>query len=118
MLRAAAVTAGACLTATIALAVGDIPTMYVGSFPSLTLIAGINGTFNGTSLVMKGVSTRRGTALAGRLACSRTSPVQTRCTGFVTKDDGTPLRPPYNRRHVFEITWSVGQPVAMTARIM
>jgi hypothetical protein len=92
--------------------------MYVGSFQSVTLIAGINGTFNGTSLVMKGVSTRKGNALTGRLACSRTSSVQTRCTGFVTKDDGTPLQPPYNRRHAFEITWSAGQPVAMTARLM
>jgi hypothetical protein len=119
MLRTAAVTAGAFLTATIALAVGDIPTMYVGSFPSVTRISGITGTFNGTSLVIKGFGTSKGGAVAGRFACSRTSPAQTQCTGFVTKDNGQPLdNPTFRRRHLLEITWSAGQPVAMTARIM
>jgi hypothetical protein len=111
MLRAVAVTAGAFLTATIALAVGDIPTMYVGSFPSVPRISGITGTFNGTSLVMKGFGARRGTALTGRFACSRTSPAQTKCTGTISADNN----PTYNRRHFLAITWNAGQPVAMTA---
>ena len=116
MLRAAAVTARAFLTATIALAVGDIPTMYVGSFPSVTRISGITGTFNGTSLVIKGVGTGKGTAVTGRYACSRASSAQTKCTGFVTKDDGTKFdNPTFNTRHFLEITWSAGQPVAMTS---
>jgi hypothetical protein len=115
MLRAAAAMTAAFLTATIALAVGDIPTMYVGSFPSVTQISGITGTFKGTSLVIKGVGTLRGTAVRGRYACSRTSPAQTKCTGFVTKDDGSAFsNPAFNRRHFLEITWSAGQPVAMT----
>ena len=119
MLRAATVTAGAFLTATIALAVGDIPTMYVGSFPSLTGVSGggvsgIRGTFKGTSLVIKGIGSVSG-AVTGRYACSRTSPAQTNCTGFITRDDGLPFsRPIANTRHYLEITWSAGQPVAMT----
>jgi hypothetical protein len=120
MLRAATVTAGAFLTATIALAVGDIPTMYVGSFPSLTGISGntgisgITGTFKGTSLVIKGIGAVSG-AVTGRYACSRPSPAQTNCNGFITKDDGTPFnRPIANTRHYLEITWSAGRPVAMT----
>jgi hypothetical protein len=96
-------------------AVGDIPTMYTGSFPSVTRISGITGTFNGTSLVIKGFGTDKGTAVTGRYACSRASPAQTKCTGKVTKDDGSAFtNPTFNRRHFLEITWSAGQPVAMT----
>jgi hypothetical protein len=114
ILRAAAV-AGTLLTPTITLAVGDIPTMYTGSFPSITRISSITGTFNGTSLVIKGFGTGKGTAVTGRYACSRASPAQTKCTGFVTKDDGTKFdNPTFNNRHFLEITWSAGQPVAMT----
>jgi hypothetical protein len=114
MLRAAAVTAGAFLTATIALAVGDIPTMYVGSFPSLTqqMSGPITGTFNGTRLVIKGFGPRTGIATTGRYACRRTSPTQTNCDGAITKADGTPFD--NNRPHFLEITWSAGRPVAMT----
>jgi hypothetical protein len=115
ILRVAAVMAGAFLITTIALAVGDIPTMYVGSFPSVTRISGITGTFNGTSLAIKGFGTLKGTAVRGRYACSRTSPTQTKCAGTVTKDDGSAFdNPALNRRHFLEITWSAGQPVAMT----
>jgi hypothetical protein len=106
ILRAATV-AGAFLTATIAFAVGDIPTMYTGSFPSTARISGITGTFKGTSLVLKGFN-RRG-AVSGRYACTRTSPTQTRCTGTVSNDDGS-----FSIPHTVEITWGGGQPVAMT----
>lgn len=116
MLRAATVTAGAFLTATIALAVGDIPTMYVGSFPSATFMSGnITGTFNGTRLVIKGFGFRTGKATTGRYACSRTSPTQTNCTGKITRDDGSAFEnPTFNGPHFLEITWSAGRPVAMT----
>jgi hypothetical protein len=113
MLRPAAATAGAfltvtTLTVTIALAVGDIPTMYTGSFPSTTNVSGITGTFRGTNLVLKGFTRRRG-AMTGRYSCARTSSTQTTCTGTLRSDDGA-----YSVRHTVTITWGGGQPVAMT----
>jgi hypothetical protein len=111
ILRAAAVTAGAFLTATIALAVGDIPTMYTGSFPSTTNVSGITGTFNGRSLMLKGFAGRKGRAVTGNYSCARTSPTQTRCSGTLVADDGSGS---YN--HIVTITWGGGQPIAMTGR--
>jgi hypothetical protein len=108
MLRAAALSAGAFLTATMALAVGDIPTRYDGSFPSLARISSITGSFSGKSLVLKGVN-RRGLAVTGRYSCTRTSPKQTRCNGTVRSNDGT-----YTSNHTVLITWGAGQPIAMT----
>jgi hypothetical protein len=107
MLRVASVTWVAFLSATIALAVGDIPTMYTGSFPSTAHISGITGTFKGTSLVLKGFNRRGG--VTGRYSCARTSSAQTTCTGRVRSDDGT-----YSDNHTVTITWGSGQPTAMT----
>jgi hypothetical protein len=111
ILRAAAVTAGTFLVTTIAFAVGDIPTMYTGSFPSTTYVSSITGTFNGTSLELKGFAKRRSArAVTGRFACGRTSPTQTSCPGTLTADND----PTYNSRYIVTITWNAGQPVAMT----
>jgi hypothetical protein len=106
--RGATVAAGAFLNATIALAVGDIPTMYTGSFPSTAHVFSITGTFKGTSLVLKGFIRRRG-AVSGRYSCARASSTQTTCTGTLRSDDGT-----YSDNHTVTISWGGGQPIAMT----
>jgi hypothetical protein len=107
MLRAAGTTAGALLVAGIALAAGDVPTRYSGSFPSTARLTGITGTFTGARLVLKGRNPR-GMALTGRYTCTQTSPTQSSCDGTLAADAGS-----YSSKHNVVITWAAGKPVSM-----
>ena len=102
-------TSGVVLCAAAGLAAADIPTRYSGSFPSTANMRNISGTFTGAALRLRGTIGARGLAAAGQYACSTLSPKQTRCTGTLKSLDGT-----YSDRHVVTITWTNGQPVAMS----
>jgi len=95
-----------------ALAVGDIPTRYSGSFPSDGIRTNITGTYTGKTLTVqftanpkKGPSLRR--SFAG--TCATTSPTQTRCTGRI-KGSGSD---DFNVAAEAVVTWSAGKPVAL-----
>ena len=105
MLRATTVTAVGFLGAAVALAVGDIPTRYSGSFPSDGLRTNISGTFTGKSLTLKWSVVAKGTPVRRTFAggCATKSPTTTRCTGTI--DGSVPAEA--------VVTWSVGKPVAL-----
>jgi hypothetical protein len=99
------------LVAAAALAAADIPTRYAGAFPSFGANTSVTGTFTGTTLTLKYVHTAGGRFLptTARYACSRVSPTETRCAGTYRSDDGQ-----FSGRAVVTVTWSGGQPVAVS----
>ena len=111
MLRAMALTAGGLVTVTIAFAAADIPTRYVGAFPSFGKLTNITGTFTGSALVLKGTAIvgARLVPTTGRHTCTRGSPTQTRCAGTFKSDDG-----PYTQNLVIVVTWNSGRPVSIS----
>jgi hypothetical protein len=93
-----------------ALAAGDIPTRYSGSFPSVGALQSITGVYAGATLSLKAtfVQGTRFTDTAGQFSCARTSDTRTRCGGrFVDQYGGS-------RSLTLTITWANGMPVAMT----
>jgi hypothetical protein len=111
MLRAATVTAGASLIATIALAVGDIPTRYSGSFPSDGLRTDITGTFTGKTLSVKFTRVQHNRPFRRSFAgsCTNTSSTQTRCVGRIQGSGTDDLNAPAE----VIVTWSAGKPTAI-----
>ena len=95
-----------------ALAVGDIPTRYSGSFPSDGLRTNISGTFTGKSLTLKWSVVARGTPVRRTFAgsCAATSPTQTRCTGRIRGSGSDQFNEPADA----VVTWSAGKPAAIT----
>jgi hypothetical protein len=93
-----------------ALAAGDIPTRYSGSFPSTTSFSSINGTFTGRTLALTYTFVGGTTFFpsSANLSCTGTSPTQTRCSGPFRTDDGR-----FKGRLVATVTWKAGQPVAI-----
>jgi hypothetical protein len=107
VLRVAGMAAAPFLVAAAALAAGDIPTRYSGSFPATARLTNITGTFTGARLVLKGRNPR-GMALTGRYTCTQTSPTQSSCDGTLAADAGS-----YSGKHNVVITWAAGKPVSM-----
>lgn len=108
-LRAMSLIAAILLSAATALAAADIPTKYVGAFPSTANIKDISGSYTGTALRLKGTAGKRGLAVAGQYSCSTLSAKQTRCAGTLKSLDGS-----YSSQHTVTITWAGGSPVSMT----
>jgi hypothetical protein len=111
-MRKALISAIGVSCAAAAFAVGDIPTRYTGSFPSVGTLSSITGTFAGNRLTLKAARIR-GTNIvkvSGTFSCTRASSTQTRCPGAFKADGGKDVDHPA----VLSITWSGGQPVAMT----
>ena len=110
MKRTVVSTSGLVLFVAIGFAAGDIPTRYSGSFPSSGMVSNITGTFMGNKLALKYTYIRRSviSPTSATYSCVRTSPTQTRCTGFWRTDTGI-----YSGRAEVTITWGGGQAVAM-----
>jgi hypothetical protein len=109
--RAIASTVGILLMATAALAAGNVPTRYAGSFPAAGLVSNITGTFAGKRLVLHYTFARRSvvTRTSATYSCSRTSSSETLCTGRWRTDDGI-----YGGPAEVTVAWSAGQPVALS----
>jgi hypothetical protein len=110
MFRAICVVAGCMLIVTVALAAGDIPTRYSGSFPSsYAKVSNITGTFTGKGLVLNYVF-KRGQVLerhTGRFTCASAPPNMSNCSGsFSANGKGS-------KKGNVSITWSKGLPVAV-----
>ncbi len=90
-----------------ALAVGDVPTRYSGSFPSDGIRRNITGTFTGTRLSLRFVVQKGGQTIqrSGSYSCSAISSTQTRCPGTYHGGGET-------GQQIVTITWSGGRPVA------
>jgi hypothetical protein len=115
MSRAIALATGAVLVSGLALAAGDIPTRYSGSFPSYLNPArgsrtNVTGTFAEGKLNLKYTFKKGGfsTLTAGRYTCAQTSPNKTKCTGRYRTADGK-----FSGADAVEITWSKGRPIAL-----
>lgn len=102
---------GGALFSISALAVGDIPTRYSGSFPSDGVRTNITGTFTGKALTVRFVRVVDNRTLRRVFSstCTATSSTQTRCTGTYrgVGDDK------YSSAGSVVVTWSGGQPAAM-----
>jgi hypothetical protein len=110
MRRGLALTAGGALAATIALAAADIPTRYVGAFPSTQLSTNITGVFTGNALTLK-YTFKRGLAFiqtTANYSCVVAKPNRTDCKGRFESDDGR-----YGGRSEVQVTWKAGQPVKL-----
>jgi hypothetical protein len=112
MLRVTVATAGASLLATLALAVGDIPTRYSGSFPSDGLRTQISGTFTGKTLSVSFTRVQKNREFRRRFAgnCANTSPTQTTCTGRIQGSGTDTLDEPAQ----VVVTWNSGKPTAIS----
>lgn len=91
----------------VALAAGDIPTRYSGSFPSVGRAVNITGTFTGRALSLNYTVLRENRALpvVGNYSCANKSSNATRCDGSwrVTTSGAT-------GRGGVDITWKGGKP--------
>jgi hypothetical protein len=108
MLRSMALMVGGLAAATIALAAGDIPTRYTGSFPSTGRNTSITGAFSGSALTLKYLF-KKGPELVpvtGSYSCDAAPPNRSRCSGSFKTPNGR------GQGNVV-ITWSNGKPVAM-----
>ena len=95
----------------VALAAGDIPTRYSGSFPpDRQGRTNISGTFTGKTLNLRftRVMSNRTIQRAMTTTCTEISPNQTRCTGRFLGVGGDS----YNEPGYVIVTWSGGRPVA------
>jgi hypothetical protein len=94
----------------VALAAGDIPTRYAGSFPSAGNITNITGTFTGTSLSLKYTFVRgtRFIPTTASYSCATASPNRSRCAGRYKTDNGQ-----FGGRAFVAVTWKSGRPVDM-----
>jgi hypothetical protein len=95
----------------VALAAGDIPTRYSGSFPpDRQGRTNISGTFTGKTLNLRftRVMPNRTIQRAMTTTCTEISPKQTRCTGRFLGVGGDS----YNEPGYVIVTWSGGRPVA------
>jgi hypothetical protein len=110
MRKVLALTSGVIAFAAIALAAGDIPTRYAGSFPSAGSITSITGTFTGSSLTLKYTFIRgtRFTPTTASYSCATAAPNKSKCAGQFRTDDGQ-----FVGRAFVAITWKGGQPVNM-----
>ena len=110
MRRASALVAGGFLAGTIALAAADIPTRYVGAFPSVGITTSITGVFSGNALTLKYVRVSGTTFFqqTGTYTCTNVPPNKTRCAGLRRTDDGQ-----FGGREKVTITWKAGQPVKL-----
>jgi hypothetical protein len=93
-----------------ALAAGDIPTRYSGSFPSAGNITNITGTFTGASLTLKYtfVSGTRFVPTTASYSCATAAPTRSKCAGRYKTEDGQ-----YGGRAFVQIAWKGGQPIGM-----
>jgi hypothetical protein len=93
------------LAATAAVAVGDIPTRYSGSFPSDGLRTNIKGTFTGKALNLTWTVRQKGTPVQRSFAgaCKNTSS-QTSCAGRIDATIAAQV----------SISWSGGTPTAIS----
>ena len=91
-----------------ALAVGDIPTRYSGSFPSDGLRKNISGTYTGKALTLNFTSVPKAGSLRRTFAgaCTTTSSTQTRCTGRIRGSGSDDV----NVAAEVVVTWSGGKP--------
>ena len=94
-----------------ALAVGDIPTRYSGSFPSDGLRTNIVGTFTGKTLKVEFTRVQRNRPFRRTFAgnCANTSPTQTRCDGRIQGSGSDQT----SARAEVVVTWGAGKPVAI-----
>lgn len=94
--------------ASIAMAAGDIPTRYSGSFPSSARISAVSGTFDGKALRLKYSYDKRGEPLpvTAKYTCATASPVSSRCTGTFQTRNGIGTTTAL-------ITWNKGRPAAL-----
>jgi hypothetical protein len=103
---------GAALLSVAALAVGDIPTRYSGSFPSDGIRTNITGTYTGKTLTLRFVRVVNNRTLnrAFSSTCTEKSPTKIRCDGTYqgVGDDK------YSAPGTVIVTWSAGRPVATT----
>jgi hypothetical protein len=113
--RSIAVMCGSVLLGSIALAAGDIPTRYSGSFPTFGRVTAATGTFTGKALTLR--YTRAGDDRPFRRTfaggCAPTSPTQTRCTGRFQTPAGGGDQIKAEQGWV-NLTWSGGSPAAMS----
>ncbi len=110
MRRASGLMAGGFLAATIALAAADIPTRYVGAFPSTQLATNITGVFTGAALTLKYTFRRGATFLetTANYSCVVAKPNRTDCTGRFQTDTGQ-----FGGRSSVQVPWKAGQPVKL-----
>jgi hypothetical protein len=94
-----------------ALAIGDIPTRYSGSFPSDGLRTNIVGTFTGKALRVEFTRVQKNRPFRRTFAggCQNISPTQTRCTGRIQGSGSDQL----DARAEVVVTWSGGKPVSL-----
>jgi hypothetical protein len=108
MFRLIAMAAGVALLAAVALAAADIPTRYVGSFPSTARNVNIHGTFTGKTLALQ-YTFRKGQELVpvtARYSCFAAPPNKSHCSGTFRTPNGV-------GQGEVSITWSNGRPVHM-----
>jgi hypothetical protein len=93
----------------VALAAGDIPTRYSGSFPAVGSFTSITGTFTGKRLALRYTFVGLGgiNPSTANLSCTAASS-QSRCRGRFQSDDGR-----FSGRLDVTVTWSGGRPVGM-----
>lgn len=94
------------LAATAAVAVGDIPTRYSGSFPSDGLRTNIKGTFTGKALNLTWTVRQKGTPVQRSFAgaCKNTSSTATSCAGRIDASIAAQV----------DISWNSGRPTAIS----
>ncbi len=109
-MRKALISAIGVSCAGVAVAIGDIPTRYSGSFPSVGSISNITGTYASNKLTLKGTFVRGSVirAVSGMFNCTPASSTQTRCAGAFRNEAGK------GDRAILTVTWSGGKPVAMS----
>ena len=110
MRRASALVAGGFLAGTIALAAADIPTRYVGAFPSTQLATNITGVFTGSALTLKYTFRSGATFIAttANYSCVVARSNRTDCRGRFLTDNGQ-----FGGRSSVQVTWKAGQPVKL-----
>jgi hypothetical protein len=93
-----------------ALAVGDIPTRYSGSFPSDGVRQEIVGTFTGKALRFAFTPRRARVRRTFAGNCAAISSTQTRCSGTIRGSGGDQ----FTARADVVVTWSAGRPAAIS----
>jgi hypothetical protein len=94
-----------------ALAIGDIPTRYSGSFPSDGLRTNIVGTFTGKALNIQFTRVQKNRPFRRTFAggCANISPTQTRCTGRIRGSGDDQI----DAQAEVVVTWTGGKPTAI-----
>jgi hypothetical protein len=114
MRKALILIVGLILCAALAVAAGDIPTRYSGSFPSINMakysITKIVGTYTGKRLAFNAQATKGGKTLpaSASYSCSQASATETRCVGTFRVEGRE------SRSSELVVGWQAGRPISMS----